>query len=104
MAGAGRCRTFTVAKGAEAEQLCLAYLRYIELHGRTLTGPRSRCSIAAVPGHGTETRIFTFWSRRAAAGFEVFWRRYRPIYGAPHEPPAPQAPGPRSDKVRALRS
>jgi hypothetical protein len=82
-------RILTVAAGAEAEQLTLAYLRYIELHGRALVEPRSRCSIATVPGRGTETKIFTFWSRRAAAEFDVFWRRYRPLYGAPGDPATP---------------
>jgi|WetSurMetagenome_2_1015567.scaffolds.fasta_scaffold353581_1 hypothetical protein len=86
---AGATRTYSVAAGGEAEQLTLAFLRYVELHGRTLVGPKSRCSIAAVPGEGVETRIFTFWSRRAAAGFDVFWRRYRPIYGAPNRPCPP---------------
>jgi hypothetical protein len=88
---AGTSRTLTVAAGAEAEQLTLAYLRYIELHGRTLVEPRSRCSVATVQGEGTETKIFTFWSRRAAAGFDHFWRRYRLTYGAPDDRPAPQA-------------
>lgn len=94
-------RAFTVAAGAEAEQLTLAFLRYIELHGHALAGPRSRCSLATVRGQGTETKIFTFWSPRAAAGFDVFWRRYRPIYGAPGETPAPEKPGRRGAKVRA---
>jgi hypothetical protein len=80
-------RSLTVAAGAEADQLTLAFLRYIELHGRTLVGPRSRCSVTTVRGEGTETKILTFWSRRAAAGFDLFWRRYRAVYGAPGDRP-----------------
>jgi hypothetical protein len=79
----GSTRSFTVAPGPEAEQLTLAFLRFVELHGRTLVDPRSGCSIATAPGRATETRILTFWNRRAAAEFDAFWRRYRPIYGAP---------------------
>ncbi len=39
--------------------------------------------MARRPGRRSETDVFTFWSKRAAADFDLFWRRYRDLYGAP---------------------
>lgn len=73
----------TAASPREAEQLTLAYGRFVELHGRALIDPRSGCSVTRLAGNGAETRIFTFWSARAADEFDFFWARYKPVYAAP---------------------
>ena len=74
-------RSYTAPTGAEAEDLTLAYLRYIELHGHALHDPKGGCSIARRRSGRGETQTFGFWSRRAAREFDWFWVRYRLVYG-----------------------
>jgi hypothetical protein len=74
-------RTFSSPAGVEAEELTLAYLRYIELHGHALHDPKGGCSIATRRRGRSETQTFGFWSARAAREFEWFWERYRLVYG-----------------------
>jgi len=74
-------RSYTAPAGGEAEDLSLAYLRYIELHGHALYHPKGGCSIAVRRRGRSEVQTFGFWSRRAACGFELFWERYRLVYG-----------------------
>lgn len=74
-------RSYTAPKGVESEELTLAYLRYIELHGHALHDPKGGCSIATRRSGRSETKIFGFWSRKAAREFDWFWARYRLIYG-----------------------
>ncbi len=74
-------RSFDSPAGAEARELTLAYLRYIELHGHALHDPKGGCSIATRRTGRGETQTFGFWSHRAAREFEWFWERYRLVYG-----------------------
>jgi len=73
--------TFTAPTGAPAEELTLAYLRYIELHGRAVHHSKSGCSISMRRHGRSQTQVFGFWSRKAAEEFEWFWERYRLVYG-----------------------
>ena len=82
-AGKGASRCYTSPSGAEAEELNLAYLRYIELHGHALHDPKGDCSITRRKSGCSETQTFGFWSQRAAREFEWFWERYRLVYGHP---------------------
>ncbi len=80
-----RTRLITVAQGQEAQALTVAFMRFAELHGRIVLEPRSRCAIQTAVRRNQdrrETRIVTFWSRRAAEKFDRFWPRYRAAYGA----------------------
>jgi len=74
-------RSYTAPMGVESEDLTLAYLRFIELHGHTLHDARGRCWIATRRAGRTETKTFGFWSARAAREFDWFWERYRLVYG-----------------------
>ena len=74
-------RSYMAPAGVEAEDLTLAYLRYIELHGHALHHPKGGCSIAKRRSGRSEIQTFGFWSRRAAREFEWFWERYRQVYG-----------------------
>ncbi len=74
-------RSYTAPAGAEAEELTLAYLRYIELHGHALHDHTSGCSIATRRNGRCETKTFGFWSLKAARDFDLFWERYRMVYG-----------------------
>ena len=74
-------RSYTAPVGVETEDLTLAYLRYIELHGHALHDPKDRCFIATRRRGRCHTQTFGFWSRRAAREFEWFWERYRQVYG-----------------------
>jgi hypothetical protein len=74
--------SYTTPMGVESDDLALAYLRYIELHGHALHDGRGGCSmITRRTGRDCETRTFRFWSRRAAREFDEFWKRYRLVYG-----------------------
>jgi hypothetical protein len=74
--------SYTTPMGVESEDLTLAYLRYIELHGHALHDGRGGCAMTIHrTGRASETKTFRFWSRRAAREFEVFWQRYRLVYG-----------------------
>jgi hypothetical protein len=74
-------RSYTSPVGAESDELTLAYLRYIELHGHALHDRRGGCSIARRRSGRSETQVFGFWSRKAAREFDWFWERYRLVYG-----------------------
>ncbi len=74
-------RSYTAPVGVESEDLTLAYLRYIELHGHALHDPRGGCYIAPRRSGRCETKTFGFWSHKAAQEFDLFWERYRPCYG-----------------------
>ena len=76
-----RMLTFTVAKGAEAECLTIAFYRFIELHGRTTVVPGDHCSLTTVPGRKLETKLVELWNHRADADFGGFLERYREVYG-----------------------
>jgi hypothetical protein len=74
-------RSYTALPRAESDELTLAYLRYIELHGHALHDGRGGCSIATRRNGRSETKTFGFWSRRAARDFDWFWERYHLVYG-----------------------
>ncbi len=74
-------RNYTSAAGADAEELTLAYLRYVELHGHALHDPRGGCFVRTRRSGRSETKTFGFWSDKAAREFDEFWERYRLVYG-----------------------
>ena len=74
-------RNYTAAAGADAEELALAYLRYVELHGHALHDPRGGCFVRTRRSGRSETKTFGFWSDKAAREFDEFWERYRLVYG-----------------------
>ncbi len=74
-------RSYTAPMGVESEDLTLAYLRFIELHGHALHDPRGGCWIATRRAGRSETKTFGFWSPKAAREFDGFWERYRLVYG-----------------------
>jgi hypothetical protein len=73
--------SYTTPMGVESDDLTLAYLRYIELHGHALHDGKGGCSMSSRRTGRSETKTFGFWSRRAAREFEDFWKRYRLVYG-----------------------
>ena len=74
-------RSYTAPMGVESEDLTLAYLRFIELHGHALHDPHGGCSISTRRSGRSETKTFGFWSAKAAREFDLFWERYRLVYG-----------------------
>ena len=74
-------RNYTAPAGADSEELTLAYLRYVELHGHALHDPRGGCFVRTRRSGRSETKTFGFWSHKAARDFEMFWERYRLVYG-----------------------
>lgn len=79
--GGHAIRNYTSAAGSDAEELTLAYLRYIELHGRALHDPRGGCFVRTRRSGRSETKTYGFWSDKAAREFDEFWERYRLVYG-----------------------
>jgi hypothetical protein len=80
-----RSRLITVERGAEAERLSVAFMRFAELHGRVVQDPKSRCGISTAVRRSqdrAQTLVVTLWSRRAAEKFDRFWPRYRAAYGS----------------------
>ena len=73
--------SYTAPLGVESEDLTLAYLRYIELHGHALHDHRGGCFMSRRRHGRSETMTFGFWSRKAAREFDLFWTRYRLVYG-----------------------
>ena len=73
--------SYTTRMGVESDDLTLAYLRYIELHGHALHDRKGCCSMSIRKSGRSETKTFGFWSRRAAREFDLFWQRYRLVYG-----------------------
>ncbi len=73
-------RNYTAAAG-DAEELTLAYLRYVELHGHALHDPRGGCFVRTRRSGRSVNTTFGFWSHKAAREFDAFWERYRLVYG-----------------------
>ena len=74
-------RVFRARPPGEARAVSLAFLRYLELHGRSITAPEDGCGMRRMQRAGGETLVLDFWSRRAAEDFDAFWRRYSLSYG-----------------------
>ncbi len=73
--------SYTTPIGVESEDLTLAYLRYVEMHGHALHDGRGCCSMTSRRSGHSETKTFGFWSTKAARDFDWFWERYRLVYG-----------------------
>jgi hypothetical protein len=58
----------------------LAFLRYLELHGGSVTVEEDGCAVEREPLRSAERVVLTFWHPRAAEEFDEFWRRYRLAY------------------------
>jgi hypothetical protein len=72
-----------LADAAEAELFATAFHRFVELHGRVVSDPMSRCRLTIIAGArgGAPRRLAMFWSRGAAREFDRFWASYRRVYG-----------------------
>jgi hypothetical protein len=78
-----------LADAAEADLFDVAFHRYVELHGRVVCDPESRCSLTSVVGlrPDEQIKLAVLWSRPAAREFDRFWTRYRRVYGPTPTPP-----------------
>ena len=76
-------RVFIVETAAEAEELVLAYRRFLELRGRAFTLPGSRSNARIIDRARAQKVCLVFWSEPAARLFDAFWPRYRAVF-RPH--------------------
>jgi len=85
--------TFVVKRGLQAACFDVAFYRFVELKGRTMTDPRGRCSLESHGRARSESKVVGLWSRKAVDQFREFWPRYARVYGAETARNAQAAPG-----------
>ena len=73
---------FTVKRGPQAACFDIAFHRFVELKGRTMSDPNGLCSIESHAEARGESKAIGLWSRKAVRQFRDFWPRYARVYGA----------------------
>jgi hypothetical protein len=73
---------FVVKHGPQAACFDVAFHRFVELKGWTMTDPRGLCSLESHAWGRSESKVISLWSRKAVDQFREFWPRYDRLYGA----------------------
>ena len=84
---------FVIKRGLQAACFDVAFYRFVELKGRTMTDPRALCSLESHAQARSESKVIGLWSRKAVDQFREFWPRYARVYGAETALDVQAAPG-----------
>ncbi len=84
--------SFVVKRGPQAACFDVAFYRFVELKGRTMTDPRGLCSLGSQVRGRSESKVVGLWSRKAVHQFREFWPRYARAYGLDAERDVHAAP------------